>query len=121
MKKYILLALFFATCNSIDAQVVIGSRYNGMSYDEMAAPLRMAQAAYEKAQGEIEESLVKSYEARDKQSWRLEKYYLEKALKKNADFNSRIIGREDVENINKRIEWLNNTLKQQESKQQYTP
>jgi len=119
MKKYILLALLFATCNSTDAQV-IDARFRSMSYDEMAAPLRMAQAAYEKAQMEIEECIIKSYEAGDKQSWRLEKYYLEKALKKNADFDNNILGREDVENIKKRISWLDNTLKKQEAKQQYT-
>lgn len=121
MKKLFLLALLLTCCSLTNAQVVIGSRYRGMSFEEMAAPLRKAQAVYEKAQGQIEEYIVKSLEARDKQSWRLEKYYLEKALQKNAEFNNRIIGNEDRKNIKSRISWLDNALKQQDSENKGTP
>ena len=113
MKKILLIALLCFGCNIVNAQT-INAQYRAMSYEEMTAPLRDYQNAYYRAASQIDNYFDEAMEAQENEQWNIEKYYLEKMLQKNNQFNGQIIDSESIKKIRIRISQLEYLIKNEE-------
>ena len=112
MRKMLFIALLFFVCDDVCAQT-INATYKAMSYDELVAPLRDYQNAYDRAEAQINEYLYRAMEANENEQWQLEKYYFEKILQKNTQFRGNIIDHESVALIKERIAQLEAIIKRE--------
>lgn len=93
MKKIAFFILFAFVINVAKAQIVINSRFKPFTYDEMVAPLREANRAYEVAEQQFELYFEKSnielekYKNQQPYNASLGIYYIDKCLKINNRFN----------------------------------
>lgn len=91
MKKTILVAVALFSLTSLQAQFVINSTFQPMTYDEIVAPLRMYQQAYEEALNRLDSYIDKYAEAMNEENYRSAKFYLERCIQLNNRFDGNLI------------------------------
>lgn len=91
MKKLFLVVIALFSLTSLQAQFVINSTFQPMTYDEIVAPLRMYQQAYERALNRLDSYIDKYSEAMYNENYRLAKYYLENCVRLNNRFDGNLI------------------------------
>lgn len=96
MKKYLLLLLILATSSDSFSQVVIGSKYNPMTFGEMMAPLQMAETALKNAAEKFEFNMNKGGECWKNGDYAKAKIYIKKCQDINNDFKGRFCNPDDI-------------------------
>lgn len=91
MKKTILVAVALFSLTSLQAQFVINSTFQPMTYDEIVAPLRMYQQAYNEALNRLDSYIDKYAEAMNEEKYRSAKFYLERCIQLNNRFDGNLI------------------------------
>ena len=116
MKKYFIIVCLLTISPCCFGQYTIGSSDDPyLSLSEKMIPFLMYKQACEQAVAQVEEYMEKSYIAREDGSWRLEKYYLEKVISKDAQFKQVLISNEDRKNIKARIAELAVLIRQEQN------
>ena len=96
MKKLALMVLFVFAPLVTKAQIVVGSRFKPFTYDEMVAPLREANRAYEMAEQQFvsyfeKESIeLAKYQKKEHYSPSLGLFYINKCIEINNRFKGNI-------------------------------
>lgn len=110
MKKVIILLALALSFNEMSAQTTVNTQFKNRSFDERYSTLKTVSDAYEKAEKQVEEYIEKAFEAKSKENWEMERYYLRKALDKNREYNSKLMSLREAQDYTERIYYLNGLL-----------
>ena len=111
MKKVIIFLVFALSFSKVSAQITVNTQFKNRSYDDMYSTLKTVSDAYEKAEKQVEEYVEKAFEARSKENWEMERYYLRKALDKNKEYDKKLMSLREAQDFTERIYYLNGLLK----------
>ena len=96
MKKFLFILLILALSDNSFSQIVIGSKYNPMTFDEMMKPLQIAEIALKNAAEKFELNMNKGAECWKKGNYVEAKYYIKKCQEINNDFKGRFCNPNDI-------------------------
>ena len=109
MKKLILTTIALLSLTSLQAQIT--STFQPLTYDEIVAPLKMYQQAYDEALNRLDSYIDKYSDAMYNENYRLAKYYLENCVRLNNRFDGKLIKSKTLEDALAQCEEL---IKQQD-------
>lgn len=98
-KKIIGLLVLLISFSDLNAQFVINSVYQPLSYEQLATPLREATRAFHDAEDKLVKYYEKAVSAIKKQDYPLAKFYIDKCNALNAQFDQHLCNQDDLNKL----------------------